>query len=167
MERGAEAEDRMQADAWSRAAVDPVVDAAIRAIHADVAEATRAARPLCLASGRCCDFEAFGHRLYVTGLETAWCLAQVGRIPGSVEIAEATARGTCPFLVNRMCGIHTVRPFACRTFFCDRDATDWQRELHERCHATMRALHELHAIPYRYGEWRAMLALLGSERERR
>lgn len=34
--------------------------------------------PVCWASGRCsCNFEKFGHRLYVTALETAWCVTQL------------------------------------------------------------------------------------------
>jgi len=148
---------------WRSAAASPAVDAVIRAIHLEVAESTRTARPLCLASGRCCNFAAFGHRLFVTGLETAWCLREIGREPTNESVDDAARRGTCPFLVDGLCSVHAVRPFACRTFFCDRDATEWQRRLHERCHDAMREVHDAHAIPYRYGEWRSMLAMFTTD----
>ena len=41
---------------------------------------------------------------------------------------------------------------------CDPKAAGWQEELSERMLGRLRALHEAHGIPYRYGEWRAMLA---------
>lgn len=136
----------------------------LRAIHLEIAESTRAARPLCVASGRCCRFEAFGHRLYVTALEAAWVLerleTELGRRLTAEEIEKATAEGTCPFLCDGRCSVHAIRPFACRTFFCDPRSEDWQRDLHERCHAAVRLLHERNAIPYRYGEWREVLAML-------
>jgi Fe-S-cluster containining protein len=74
-------------------------------------------------------------------------------------LAAAVARGDCPFLVSQLCGVHTLKPAACRIYFCDQSATHWQNELAERVHAQIRALHDLHAIPYRYGEWRELLAL--------
>ena len=159
-------DDQGDPDAWRHAATRPEVDVALRTIHLKIAESTRAARPLCVASGRCCHFEAFGHRLYVTGLEAAWVLAHVDRQPTIEEVERAVAAGCCPFLSDGLCSIHAVRPFACRTFFCDPKATAWQQALHEECHAEVRALHERLAAPYLYGEWRAVLGLLAGEHRR-
>lgn len=149
--------------AWSLAAADPRVDGTLRAIDAEVAESTRAAKPLCVASGRCCRFEQFGHRLFVTGLEAAWVLrrlrSDLDRSLTGSELAAAMASGTCPFLRDGLCSVHTIRPFACRTFFCDPRATAWQAELHERMHARVRSLHDEVGVAYRYGEWRAMLGM--------
>ncbi len=39
-------------------------------------------RPVCRASGRCCKFEAYGHRLYVTGVELEFFAAREARAPG-------------------------------------------------------------------------------------
>lgn len=142
---------------WARLARHPDVDAALRTIHLKIADSTRDARPLCIASGRCCHFDAFGHRLYVTGLEVAWVLAQLDRQPSAEEVDQAVAAGCCPFLRDGLCSIHAVRPFACRTFFCDPRAQSWQQALHEACHAEIRALHDRLDAPYRYGEWREML----------
>ena len=48
--------------------------------------------------------------------------------------------------------------FRSRAYFCDPRAAGWQEELSERMIARLRSLHDAHGIPYRYGEWRTMLA---------
>lgn len=63
--------------AWHAAAADPRVDAALRDLYARLDAAVAARGPTCWVSGNCCKFEAYGHRLYVTALETAWVLANL------------------------------------------------------------------------------------------
>jgi len=121
-------------------------------------------KPRCDASGRCCRFEEFGHRLYVTTIELAAFVA-------SDDIAiEATTKsslpiyqppGGCPFQFNKLCSVHTRRPFGCRMFYCDPTAQDWQQEQYEQFHAEIKLLHERFGIPYRYMEWRGALRELG------
>lgn len=159
-----DAEDAALVAAWRRAASDPRIEALLTGIHDRIAAEVRARRPLCLASGQCCHFERYGHRLYVTGLETAWTLrvrAEGGAgLPTIADVDAALDRGDCPFLVDgRRCGAHLERPIGCRIYFCDRSAS-WQEDLHEELHRSLVAIHESHAIPYRYGEWRAMLRLV-------
>ncbi len=146
------------AERWADAAFLPEVDRELRAIHEAMAEATRARGPRCDASGRCCRFGEWGHLLYATGLETAWCLRDSGRVPTRQDVLDAAARDDCPFLEAGRCGAHDSRPVGCRAYFCDPVAAGWQEELSERMLARLRALHEAHDIPYRYGEWRTMLA---------
>jgi Fe-S-cluster containining protein len=155
--------------AWRIAAARPEVDAAIRSIHQSIDREVSRRRPLCLASGNCCRFEAFDHRLMVTGLETAWTLHELensvvdAAAIDAAAIVDARERGDCPFLVGdgrRLCGIRTARPMPCRTFFCDRAATGWQQDLHERSLSELRSLHDRFEIPYRYLEWRDALAWL-------
>ncbi|MDZ4829703.1 MAG: hypothetical protein SGJ09_05830 [Phycisphaerae bacterium] len=153
------------AESWHRAAAEPAIDSALRGIYEIVADEVRSRQPVCIASGRCCHFEAHGHRLYVTGLEAAWCVrslrAREGLPTTHNAIAQAHARGDCPFLIDgRLCGAHIERPLGCRIYFCDRSAKVWQQELYEKTHRMLVALHEVNAIEYRYGEWRAMLALV-------
>lgn len=154
------------AAAWRRAIGDPRIGAAIHAVHRRVEQEVSARRPLCLASGNCCRFEAFGHRLMVVGLEAAWTLSQA-EVPrlSLPQIDAARAAGRCPFLdprEGRLCGIRDARPMPCRTFFCDRAATSWQQELHESCLAELKALHDRFGVPYRYLEWREALAILAA-----
>lgn len=150
---------------WFDASARIEIGEAIGALHEHVGNEIESRRPLCLASGRCCHFEEFGHRLYVTGLEAAWCVRSL-RSRGiaashacTIEAVDAAKeRGDCPFLLDgRSCGAHTDRPLGCRIYFCDRASEGWQQSLYERMHREIVALHERHAIPYRYGEWRAML----------
>ena len=143
---------------WAEAAFSPAVAAELRAIHSDMAAATAERRPVCDASGRCCRFGEWGHLLYVTGLEAAWCLRESGRAPTALEVRAAAGRDDCPFLDAGRCGVHAFRPVGCRAYFCDPRAEGWQEDLSERMLARLRALHEAHGIPYRYGEWRTMLA---------
>lgn len=60
---------------WAAAVERHDIRAELEAVYADVASEIAARGPACWASGRCCNFERTGHRLYVTGLEAAYCLA--------------------------------------------------------------------------------------------
>ncbi len=112
-------------------------------------------RPLCVISGRCCRFDEFGHRLYVTTLELAHF---VHHLPPAHAIADHP--GGCPFQVGKLCSVHAFRPFGCRIFFCDSTSTEWQNLLYEQFHADLKRLHQTLRIPYFYTEWRQAMALL-------
>lgn len=145
---------------WLAAAGDPGVEFALSVIHRRVAEEVASRRPLCLASGSCCRFDAFDHRLYATGLEAARCIricTEEGRSIGLDDVARAREAGGCPWQDGRLCVARSGRPVGCRVFYCDPRAADWVPELAEWSHGAIRQLHEEHAIPYAYGEWRAML----------
>ncbi len=148
------------AQAWLGAAADPLVVNEYELILDELVRATHARQPICNASGRCCHFEEFGHRLYVTGFETAWLIRQLP--PDSPLTREsldaAIARGGCPFQHGTRCTVHPLRPLGCRVYFCDPTAQAWQQEIYESLLRSLRSLHDRHAIPYEYGEWRALLA---------
>lgn len=142
-----------------------------------VADAIAARGPACWASGRCCRFEQFGHRLYVTGLEAALTVVRLelggglawAGANGPLDVAQVDAAATaggCPFQSANLCGVHTIKPVACRVFFCDRTAQTWQSELLERAHGMIRELHDRHAIGYAYAEWRWLLRTLLLARRR-
>jgi Fe-S-cluster containining protein len=134
----------------------PEVAEAIERLYAELQLEIDARRPLCVISGRCCKFDEYGHRLYVTTLE----LATFVRRRGDAPIPDASDPGSCPFQSNKLCGVHAIRPFGCRMFFCDATATDWQQAAYERYHAKLKQLHEELAVPYAYVEWRAALGML-------
>ena len=73
-------------------------------------------------------------------------------MPSGVRIDEEEGGG--------LCTQHLERPLACRLFFCDPRAEGWQRELHERVHGEVKALHDREGVPYAYLEWNAALAAL-------
>lgn len=156
-------EDARRADAlvkgWLSAIARGNIARALEDIYARAASEIESRGPACWASGRCCNFERTGHRLYVTGLEAAYTIARSARPVTRGEIDAARARGGCPFQERNLCGIHTIKPLGCRVYFCDRSAQSWQQDLSERMLADIRALHEANAIEYRYAEWRAMLEM--------
>ena len=139
---------------------------AVGRVYADLQKEVESRRPVCVASGRCCRFEEFGHRLFVTTIELAAFLhgaRQAVRAPCPHTAAPWDGTG-CPFQVGKLCGVHAIRPFGCRMFFCDATSTQWQNEAYEQFHARLQRLHAELNVPYRYVEWRAALNLLGLPR---
>ena len=135
-----------------RVDVQSAVEGVYRAVQAEV----DARRPRCDISGRCCRFEEYGHRLYVTTLELAAFVRQHAAAP------DVPWNGTgCPFQRSKLCTVHTIRPFGCRMFFCDATSTEWQNGAYERFHQQLKALHAELDVPYFYVEWRTALQILG------
>lgn len=150
---------------------------AVHAIYNEFASEVARRQPKCQASGRCCHFDRFGHRLFLTAAELAVFLdgraaaAKDGSVASQRRDAStiplpviardpSSDRGACRFLVDNRCSVHPIRPFGCRVFFCDPSAEGWQQAQYERFHADLRRLHASAAIPYFYVEWREALAIL-------
>ena len=131
-----------------------VRDAIANVYHA-LAEQVELRRPACVTSGRCCRFDEFGHRLFVTTMELAAFSAAGGfaNEVGSIDV-------DCPFQRHKLCTVHSIRPFGCRVFFCDETSTDWQRRQYEAFHAELKRLHRRLDVPYFYVEWRDALRAL-------
>ena len=137
---------------------------AVSRIYEDLQREIDQQRPVCVMSGKCCRFEEYGHRLYVTTAELAAFTAarENGALEsGTVDKDPRTREGGCPFQVGRLCGVHDIRPMGCRVFFCDPAATEWQREAYERMHRRLKKLHEELSIPYAYVEWRLACGVMG------
>lgn len=135
---------------------------AVGRIYALLQREIDARKPRCDASGRCCRFESFGHRLYVSTIELAAFAAGLEPAAHPARAAEGTWDGSgCPFQVEGLCSVHSIRPFGCRVFFCDATSDDWQHDIYEQFHAQLKQLHDELGVPYRYIEWRAALAELG------
>jgi Fe-S-cluster containining protein len=132
--------------------------AAVEQVYVDITAAIAERRPVCEMSGRCCRFEEYGHRLYVSTLELA---AFIAGNPKPVVDWDGTG---CPFQAGKLCTVHTIRPFGCRMYFCDPTATEWQQGMYEQFHARLKALHEALGVPYYYVEWRAALRELALAR---
>ena len=147
-----------------QAADRPDVRAAVGDLYGRVQAEIDARRPACAVSGRCCRFEKYGHRLFVTTMELAAFvhdLEQARAAGRARQVAEWDGTG-CPFQVARLCGVHALRPFGCRMFFCDATSTEWQNETYERFHARLKGLHEELDVPYYYVEWLHALRMAGA-----
>jgi Fe-S-cluster containining protein len=134
------------------------VRAQIARIYAELQAKIDQRRPICIASGRCCKFEEYGHRLFVTTMEMASFVHELDASGKNLTDCLTRWDGTgCPFQVAKLCGVHPIRPFGCRIFFCDPTATEWQQEQYEAFHHDLKSLHETMRIPYFYVEWREAL----------
>ncbi|NLX14353.1 MAG: hypothetical protein GXY44_11960 [Phycisphaerales bacterium] len=106
--------------------------------------------PICHNRGLCCDFERWGHRLYVTTLEIAYFLDSLKTFP-------AINADRCPFAIDGRCTARPRRPMGCRIFYCDPTAAHWQGPLTETYLARLRKLHTDLKVPYLYVDWMAVL----------
>ena len=149
---------------WLDAARRPEVAARLRESLDEIDRRVNESGFACQQSGRCCRFESFGHRLYMTGLEIAWFKSLAGEPPVPVQTETVALlvidakRDGCPYQTDGMCGVHQSRPFACRVFFCQEGSDDWQSERYEAFQQEMKNLHEELGLPYHYMEWRQGLA---------
>lgn len=138
------------------------VVAAVQDIYRRLQKEVDERKPLCVASGRCCHFDEYGHRLYVTTIELAVFVASVDgtarEIVSPVHKKSLPQLGQreagCRFQIDNLCMVHSIRPFGCRIFYCDPAAELWQREQYELFHREIQQLHERFEIPYFYIEWR-------------
>jgi Fe-S-cluster containining protein len=136
----------------------PEVLAAVAEVYAALEAETTRRRPKCFLSGKCCNFEEYGHRLYVTTIELAAFVHE--HRAAAAPVVSWNGKG-CPFQVGRLCGVHAHRPMGCRLFFCDETSTDWQREQYERFHADLKRSHDSLGVPYAYLDWQIAVRALG------
>jgi Fe-S-cluster containining protein len=136
-----------------------VIDA-VRELYGSLQAEIDRRRPVCQISGRCCRFDEYGHRLYVTTMELAAFFHDLQTPPPPPPAGDG--RG-CPFQINKLCSVHAIRPMGCRLFFCDATAADWQQQQYELFHARLKRMHESLGVPYAYLEWRKALEVLREE----
>jgi Fe-S-cluster containining protein len=133
--------------------------------------ANKAIAGKCLACGKCCDFESYGHKLFVTTPEMIYFVEKIGktdvivseakqsqaleieklpRRPGSSGLLIMTS-SRCPYQVEGKCSVHAHRFSGCRIFCCKGKAM-FQSELTEAVIKKFKALCSELQIPYRYVE---------------
>jgi Fe-S-cluster containining protein len=134
----------------------------------------------CAACGKCCDFERYDHRLYVTTPEIIYFVEKLGdsdfRTNGKIYVIVSGAKqsqtpetrrpdssgllamttGRCPYQIDGKCTVHAYRFSGCRIFCC-RGKAAFQSELTESAIKKFKALCAELQIPYRYVELPAAL----------
>jgi hypothetical protein len=137
---------------------------AVARVYADLAIEIDARRPVCKHVRRCCRFDEFGHRLYVTTIELAAFVAGLPADSGNPHTTPAAV----PSRSGNSAASTRIRPFGCRMFFCDSTATEVAKRA--SMSGFMRRSKRLHGeldVPYRYVEWRQALKSLGfSQKEK-
>jgi hypothetical protein len=112
----------------------------------------------CRICGKCCDFETYGHRLYVAAPEIVYFADKVGS-----ENIKQMADGRCCYQVDGKCTVYRYRFAGCRVFCCKGDAA-FQSELTESAVKKFKSICEKFKIPYRYIELAKALEQLAVER---
>jgi hypothetical protein len=105
----------------------------------------------CDACGKCCDFEAYDHRLFVTTPEILYFIEKV-----DIANIKQMTTAKCCYQVEGKCGVHAYRFSGCRIFCCKGKAT-FQSELTEAVIKKFKGLCAELQIPYRYVELPAAL----------
>jgi Fe-S-cluster containining protein len=119
----------------------------------DVAEAG----PVCQASGRCCRFKEFGHRLYISNLEAAVLLAS------APPFAKPVSADFCPFQNENLCTAREPRPLACRVYFCDSTYEEPSHEITEKYLARLKELAVENGLDWLYAPLHHFLNLAPDE----
>jgi len=96
----------------------------------------------CRRCGKCCDFETFDHRLFVTSPELAFFTAKTGSL-------KPMPAGICPYNIDGNCSVHKFRFAGCRIFSCKADE-QFQSQLSEKAIEKFKAVCTEFDIPYRY-----------------
>jgi Fe-S-cluster containining protein len=131
----------------------PAAFAALEALYADLERELPRWQFTCSASGNCCDFDAYGHRLYASTIEAEYFFRHAPSARAGDDERQCPAWGA-----DRLCKARTGRMLGCRTYFCPPYPQGVPQDLHEVYDRRIKALHERHGIPYAYRdviEWAA------------
>lgn len=125
----------------------------VRDIYRWVDEQVAQTNSACRACGQCCDFEAFGHRLYVTTPELLYFkqFVESGIKP--------MPSGVCPYRIDGKCSVYPWRFSGCRIFACEGDS-EAESLLSEQAIHKFKTICTTHQIPYRYVYLKAGLEML-------
>lgn len=115
-------------------------------LYREVDAEVRAAGPVCIASGRCCRFVEFGHRLYVSNLEAEVLL------DGAPAYDKPVTPEFCPFQKDKLCTAREPRPLACRVYYCDPAYQETAGDITEKYLARLRELAGANGVEWRYAQ---------------
>jgi hypothetical protein len=114
-------------------------------LYQEVDRAVAEAGPVCLASGRCCRFQEFGHVLYLSNLEAEVLLA--GAPPYDPQ---TITPAFCPFQKGNLCTAREPRPLGCRVYYCDPAYQQKASELTETYLHRLKELAGEHQVSWCY-----------------
>lgn len=119
---------------------------AVQEIYQNLDRRLEAAEPLCKACGRCCNFDSFGHRLYITTPELVYFRNNLTE--NEIPILPMTD-GVCPYRKDRKCSVYPWRFAGCRIFNCTGNV-ELQSRFSEETITLCKTLCLLHGLEYRY-----------------
>lgn len=111
----------------------------------------------CIGCGKCCDFESYGHRLFITTPEMIHFRIKIGK-----DNLKAMHDGVCPYVEDGKCSIHPYRFAGCRIFFCKGDE-DFQSYLSEESIRRFKHICNKYDLPYQYKDLASTLNFLAKD----
>ncbi len=124
----------------------------------------------CANCGQCCNFDNYGHRLYITTLEMLYLTAGLNTTYTqqytNKELLSGKPYGntisqklpsSCQLQNTNGCTARLHRPTGCRIFFCKGIDNNLLYELTEQTLSSLRTLHEQFNAPYYYADIRLWL----------
>jgi hypothetical protein len=128
------------------APLDPLADAELRALYAQLDAEVAQLGPVCQLSGRCCRFKEYGHTLFVSTPEVQLLLGSEQEQQRPVDRGE-----TCPWQDPRgHCAARECRPLGCRVYYCDPSYEPSAYGLSERYITRLKGLCDKHGLPWNY-----------------
>lgn len=118
----------------------------LQQVYRNLEDTLKLLGPRCKTSGNCCNFRIGQYILYSSELETELVRRQIAA-PDPWSLRPS---GECPFLVDRLCSIHPVRPLGCRTYFCDPNYRPQEAALYEEFIRRIARISESYGIPWNY-----------------
>lgn len=105
----------------------------------------------CGACGKCCDFDAYDHRLFITTPELLYFINRM-----SPEPIKQMPSGQCPYQIENKCTAHPHRFAACRIFAC-KENPDLQSKLSEQTIEKLKSICQQFDTDYRYMDLKTAL----------
>ena len=124
--------------------VGPELHQQILELYRQVDAEVAAAGPVCEASGRCCRFKEFGHRLYISNLEAEVLLA------AAPAFEKPVSADFCPFQKDSLCTAREPRPLGCRIYFCDPAYQETSHAITEEYLVRLKELAVAHGLDWLY-----------------
>ena len=127
-------------------------------LYADIDRHLASAQPVCDNCGKCCDFDRYGHRLYVTTLEMLyfWSGLREQQSNAALKSQLTAPDGRCPYQ-QQGCTARPFRPASCRIFYCRDLPAEFQHNLTEQVMQRLMVMHEEFQAPYYYADLRQWL----------
>ncbi|GIW86265.1 MAG: hypothetical protein KatS3mg108_0589 [Isosphaeraceae bacterium] len=134
--------------------LDPATRTALQALYGDLDDAIARAGPVCQLSGRCCRFQEYDHRLYLSELEAAYLIHTA-----TPPLRPLDAGATCPWQDSKgLCTAREARPLGCRVYYCDPHYHDEGPRLSELYIGQLKQLTHATGRPWNYAPLHAHLA---------
>ncbi len=138
---------------------DSHVIGAVAEVYAFIDSRVAETDSACKVCGKCCDFDSYDHRLFVTTPELVYFAFHIS--PDSIKPMPG---GLCPYNIKGVCSVHPRRFAACRIFSCTGDV-DAQNRLSEAAVAKLKSICEQSNIPYQYMDLKAALSRISHSGE--